>query len=621
MRTRRRKSENQTLFRKMRRTILLFTFVPIGILLLIGMPLLYRQQSQKMRNEVKAEMEDQLDRMNNSMNMIELLARSVSTDSHLALEINKAIIQDSMSDYEKFVFSSQTLSTMKVVMSVKQIKAARIFVDFPGIREYTPYLYQMDRAHESGWFEYRDSISVSGEWYLDVTDQKREVTYSGYYQGDDMAAFVIPGKINSTTASIFEIVLPMQELVPELYTDWKERDFLIVDRQGKVHGANPEMPFGAVKADRWEELLGEDIFQNWGGGIGLYRIWQDFHPIEVAVAQRGGIFLIYTVSLGRPLLLLLGEMGGIVLVGLLLSCLILYAVNKIVKRLLADLDSFTECVREVGQGNLEVEIPRLSQIEVKEVALEYKRMLENLKMLTEQAIHSEILIRDAQLKALEKQINAHFLYNVLDSIKMMAEIKGIYEVSDALLALGRMFRYSLAIDRHEVTLREEIAYLENYLKLSNIRYDYTIYLCENIEEPIYELKVPKMCLQPIVENAVAYGLDELAEDTTIYLKAYEQGEIALIELTDMGKGMSEEVLEKVREQIYSQEAFDRHRHGIGLRNVHERIQLMYGDTCGVWVYSKKSCYTKVVLTIRTTQKSETGSIQEGKNAENSDCGR
>lgn len=621
MKTARRKRENQTLFRKMRRTILLFTFVPIGILLTVGMPLLYRQESRKLRDTVRAEMEDQLDRMNNSMNLIELLARSVSTDSSLAQEINKAIIHDSMSDYEKYVFSSQTLSTMKVVMSVKQIKAARIFVDFPEIREYSPYLYQMDRAWESGWFEYRDSIPLSGEWYLDVTDRKREEAYSGYYQGDDMASFVIPGKINSTTASIFEIVLPMSELAPELYTDWEESDFLILDRQGKVHGANPELPLGAASPDEWKNLLGEDILENRGGGIRLYRIWQSYRPMEVAVAQRNGIYLIYTVSMGRQMLLLLAEMGGIALAGLLLSCLILYAVNRIVKRLLADLDRFTTCVREVGQGDMDVEIPRFNQIEVREVALEYKRMLENLKILTDQAIHTEILIRDAQLKALEKQINSHFLYNVLDSIKMMAEMKGIYEVSDALLALGRMFRYNLAIDRHEVTLREEISYLENYLKLSNIRYDYAIYLCENIEEPIYELKVPKMCLQPIVENAVAYGLDELAEDTTIYLKAYEKGETALIELTDMGKGMSESVLQKVREQIYSQESYDRHEHGIGLRNVHERIQLMYGQTCGVQIHSRENCYTKVVLTIQAAGKAASGGKREDGNEKNSDSGR
>ena len=118
-----------------------------------------------------------------------------------------------------------------------------------------------------------------------------------------------------------------------------------------------------------------------------------------------------------------------------------------------------------------------------------------------------------------------------------------------------------------------------------------------MEDPAGKLKVPKVILQPIAENSIAHGLDELAEDTTIYLKVYRKGDCAYIEMTDMGKGMDEDKLRKVREVIQNGGGGDNSTNGIGLHNIHERIRLMYGEEYGVEIFSMENCYTKVVLTI------------------------
>ena len=139
--------------------------------------------------------------------------------------------------------------------------------------------------------------------------------------------------------------------------------------------------------------------------------------------------------------------------------------------------------------------------------------------------------------------------------------------------------------------------MENYLKLCNIRYDYYITLSENITDEVRNLKVPKIILQPIAENSIVHGLDELAEDTTIYLKVYQKEKVAYIEMTDMGKGMDEAELQNVRDAVTFGGGGEHSTNGIGLHNIHERIQLMYGSEYGVEVYSKEQCYTKVVLKI------------------------
>ena len=146
-------------------------------------------------------------------------------------------------------------------------------------------------------------------------------------------------------------------------------------------------------------------------------------------------------------------------------------------------------------------------------------MLDNIQVLMREKIQQEVLVKNTEIKALQNQINAHFIYNVLESIKMMAEIDEKYEISDAITALGELLRYNLKWVSSNVTIREEVAYIRNYIRLMNLRYDFAIILSVNIDDDIYSQSIPKMSLQPIVENAILHGIAELGEDATIYIKS------------------------------------------------------------------------------------------------------
>ena len=147
-------------------------------------------------------------------------------------------------------------------------------------------------------------------------------------------------------------------------------------------------------------------------------------------------------------------------------------------------------------------------------------------------------MKNSEIKALQNQINVHFIYNVLESIKMMAEIDEKYEISDAVTSLGKLLRYGMKFSSKNVTVEQEIEYIRNYLDLINLRFDFEIILAINIPQFIYKQEIPKMTLQPIVENAIYHGIEELAEDSSIYIKGYVEGEDILIEITDSGKGMN-----------------------------------------------------------------------------------
>lgn len=602
------KRREVTLYNKIKTTILLFSIVPVICIMVVSIPAAFHQKQNLLREEVRKQMVELVNDMNYDMNTIEVLAKTVLTDDYLSFQVNQIISDVNISDYDKFRFKTQTMSIIRVILSVNQIKAARIHIEKDGIQEYPSQIYNMDRAKISSWYEERNEIPFSGKWYMDVTDDQKQNVYDGYFCADNMASYVVPFKIGNSFSSNFEIVIPMEEIIPDLYTENQNEDNILIDGDGKLYGVNEDSVFGNITVEKLEEYLGTDSLETYAeNGVSVTNVWMGYQPVVIAISKSPSRDLTFVrmVSIREEMMTILVELGMGLLVGAIILIAILIVINRIVQHLLADFKVFRRCLQEVGKGNLDIKIPPLRQVEINEIAVEYNQMLTNVKELTAESIRREVMIKDAQLKSLEKQIDSHFLYNVLDSIKMMAEIEGMHNISSSLLALAKMFRYNLQTKYHDVFLQDEIEYLENYIKLSNIRFDYYINLSQAIDDEVRNIKVPKMILQPIVENSIDYGLDELAEDTTIYLKAYIQEGTAFVEVSDMGKGMDEPTLEKVRRSVYEEVEEEKSskvkshgsNSGIGLRNIHERIQLMYGKNYGIEIYSQLNCYTKIVLRI------------------------
>lgn len=593
------KYAGQTLHRKVRLSILMFSLLPLVLIACISFYMVYHEQMLGIKEEVQEDLQRQFSDMRHEMDTIQMMANTIWADTTFTTEVGQAAINDSLGEYNRFIFQRRTLSTLRIITNINHVQCARLHMDYPGLREYASYLYHMDRAKMSFWYADRERLSYQGEWYLNALDEQSGGIYDNYLVGKNMASYVIPVKISNDLTGIFEIVLSMNALVPDLYVYEDVKDTFLVDAGGRILGIEENGMFDEVTVEYLRGLMGvKSIDSCYLQGVQIYQGYWHHEPVILSAVkdEESGIWLMQLVTIREQYRTMMTEILLILFSEILMSVLLYTAINRIVEHLLHDFHVFSECIGEVANGTLDVEIPQLEQVEINAVAMEYNRMLGRVKELMETAIRREVMVKEAQLKSLEKQIDSHFLYNVLDSIKMMAEVKGIYQVSDALLALGRMFRYNLQIDSHSITLQEEIAYLESYLSLHNIRSDYRIYLSENIADAVKKLKVPKVVLQPIAENSITHGLDELTEDTAIYLKAYIDGDCACIELTDMGKGMSAQTLEKVR-QIIANGGGCQPVKGIGLRNIHERIQLMYGEQYGVSVYSKAGCYTKVVLTI------------------------
>lgn len=275
-----------------------------------------------------------------------------------------------------------------------------------------------------------------------------------------------------------------------------------------------------------------------------------------------------------------------------------FLINRIVKGVLRKFYEIIASIREIQNGNLDVVIEDCGKDEMGELGVQINKMMERIRQLMEDNLRRELLAKDSEIRALQNQINAHFIYNVLESIKMMAEIEEKYEISDAITALGRLLRYSMKWVSGNVTVREEIEYIRNYLALINLRFDYEIFLSLNVSEEVMMQEIPKMSLQPIVENAIYHGIEQLAEDTTIYIKGSISGTDCAIEITDAGKGMTEEEVRKLYGRITGEiSAGGGSGNGIGLKNVQDRIHMNFGEEYGIEIASRLGCYTKVIVRI------------------------
>lgn len=600
MQNRKKQNEKkQTLHQQVRKAIFLFAVVPLTLVAILSFYFLYQNRVGRTVQDTKEELQAQVEAMESEMSMIELMARSIWADTTFTTEVGQAAINDKLGEYDKYLFQERTLSTLKIVTSISHVQAARLHLEYQGLREYGRYLYSMGKAKKSAWYSERNEIGYSGKWYWNSLDKQVRIGYSDYFSEKNMASYVIPVKISNDLTGIFEIVIPMRMLLSELYSNNKNSDVFMMDANGVMYGLGSNGKYAGITKNELEKIAKIESFFEDDQDIYVCKcIWNGEPTLLTAERNpRTNVYVMKILSMKKQYQKMFIELFGLIVLESVIVLVLYLVISRIVGKLLRDFDVFSSCIKEVEKGNLNVRIPVLSQLEVNDMAIEYNKMLCKVTELMDTAVRREVMVKEAQIRSLEKQINSHFLYNVLDAIRMMAEVKGIYNVSDALLALARMFRYNLKVDSHYVLLQEEIAYLENYLKLCNIRYDYYITLSENITDEVRNLKVPKIILQPIAENSIVHGLDELAEDTTIYLKVYQKEKVAYIEMTDMGKGMDEAELQNVRDTVTFGGGGEHSTNGIGLHNINERIQLMYGIEYGVEVYSKEQCYTKVVLKI------------------------
>jgi len=230
-------------------------------------------------------------------------------------------------------------------------------------------------------------------------------------------------------------------------------------------------------------------------------------------------------------------------------------------------------MKQAQQGNFSQGGNNLYTDEIGYLTDTYDFMLEEIKKLMDERYKAGIQVKTAELKALQEQINPHFLYNTLDTINWLAQKGSLVEVEKSISSLAEFYRLSLSDGNDEIPIRDELKRISTYVQIQNIRFSDGINLVIDIDEEIGNYLILKLILQPFVENSILHGImNKPSKEGFIIIEAIiEDGNIK-ITIQDNGIGMSEKVLKKINEESYD----DKHA-GYGIKNVRKRILLNYGD--------------------------------------------
>lgn len=293
-----------------------------------------------------------------------------------------------------------------------------------------------------------------------------------------------------------------------------------------------------------------------------------------------------------------------VFVLLFASILILY----IVRTLDTSVQSVVEGMHEVQRGNLDVVVPVQSFREIGSIADNFNDMTVKVKALIQEVGAAKEEQKNAEIRALEAQINPHFLYNTLDSINWMAIEKEEYEISKMIRDLGVILRYSVDKSNQMTTLRQVEDWLKKYIGLQQMRFNDAFSYEIHVEEATRDIKIYKLLLQPFVENAIIHGFREMEYGglLRIDIQLSEDGSSLIIIIEDNGKGMPPEVAETFNER---EKAIQDDGRSIGLHNAFSRMYMYYGDAVSWKVNSIADMGT--VITLRLPVRKELTAEDEG----------
>jgi len=371
-----------------------------------------------------------------------------------------------------------------------------------------------------------------------------------------------------------------------------ERQYTVIaDKQGEVICSNMKMDTSWLDAIERRFDRGERAFSLlWTGKqyyvCGQYNGvtgWKTYSLIaEENIFRESG-------ALKREILLL------VMICTLCISAAIAfvaYAITQPINRL-------TAAMRTAQERNFDIQLPNRRKDEIGRLTDSFNSMIGRINTLVNEVYQGKLAQKNAEIKALQAQINPHFLYNTLDSINWMLIDRGETDISGIVVSLGNLMRYCIDTSSPFVTLAQEFEYAASYLRIQQNRLEERLRYEMELPESVRNVRVPKFILQPLVENAVLHGIEPCKKQGVIRVAAADADADVVIAVEDNGPGIPEAKLEALKKQTDAEER----QTGIGLYNVDERLRLYYGEEHRL-IIENTGAGARIVLTIPKAYKEE-----------------
>ena len=325
---------------------------------------------------------------------------------------------------------------------------------------------------------------------------------------------------------------------------------------------------------------------------------------------------LFAVNSGNYLLLLKAfrrlEVVGVIVMTLVMIGNVIIITN-FVKTMILPLKNLAESADEVSEGNFDATIPPAMYhdevgivinafgkmvVSIKDYIEKLKESMAHERYMQEKELIMEANLKDAQLKYLQAQINPHFLFNTLNAGAQLAMMEGADRTYEYVQTVADFFRYNVQSQKRDVTIRDEVTLVDNYIQILNVRFSGDIGYEKQVDERLLDLVMPSMILQPIVENAVNHGIREMAGAGRITLKVYRKDDSVCISISDNGKGISQETIDQLLNGSFSHTEDSYDNNGIGMDNVISRVRIFAEDDDAINIIShgeNKGCEVVIIL--------------------------
>ncbi|NLL71389.1 MAG: sensor histidine kinase [Epulopiscium sp.] len=468
--------------------------------------------------------------------------------------------------YQKIVSYSDLIDSVILYSAASNKVSGRVPVDYINIH------YLETKFYQEPWIQ--KTMNKGGEYSIIgihqeclLSPQKKHVISVG-------RNVIEPGTNNSLGIILINIdVEKLEKLWLDIETTENSR-FYLIDEDNNII-------FSKIKSEinkKTSSVFGQEILFNDKTAQSMMLLDQKVYLISslsslskwkvVSIIPQNELFSFAQIMLKIIIFSIVGAIAFSIIIAVVIATGITKPLFKLNRKM-----------REVAAGNLNVAID-IQGGQIGEISKTVDTMLKEIRRLIQQIYQEEEKKRKAEMLALQTQINPHFIYNTLNVIKLMASMQGVKSIENALTSFSNLMAFTVKGEASYINIKEEVRFIQDYLAILDLRYYNKFKVQYDIDEEVYQYKTLKFLLQPIVENAVFHGFDNIDRKGELQIQIYKEEKSIIFQVKDNGKGMKDNTIQSLF--LQSQKKFS----GVGISNVYERLKLHFGSPYGIFITSQ-----------------------------------
>lgn len=476
------------------------------------------------------------------------------------------------------------------VLLYSEISSIRLYIDNPTILDNWEFLQADEKVRQETWYKNASSRKGLAFWSY-IQDTRNGQYYLSLIRKVDF--------LKQRTSGVLVVNVNTDKLGAILNQEIFET--LIVDENNNIVASNRAGTLGRTLDDINFNPLSS-------GGQGLYDVTIDGAPFKMLIDdwQPGGtlnslrIISIFSVeSIVEEPNRIISLAATVIISALIMAVLLIYSFSRLLTGRMLHLSKH---ISKVGSGNLGATLIIDGKDEIGQLARQFNHMVRNINDLmsevqetTRQKNAIELKQNEIKFKMMASQINPHFLFNALESIRMKALVRGQSDISQVVRLLGKMMRKNLEVGNGRITLQSELETVNCYLVIQKFRYDDRLAYELHVDPMANSVQIPPLIIQPLVENCVIHGLENRMDGGMVRVDIrIEDGQLN-VQVSDNGNGISKPRMDEIRQMLDNKDDYE--TNNIGMRNIHLRLQLTYGPACGLTLASQPGFGTQISFSI------------------------